>query len=147
MGLDAVVYRNKANLPFDPDAVGAVVDEPTGEYYVPNLDLEPAFEQKFPWETRIAVHKRIGNIAVVAELRERASQVLEDRSVVLSKVLYSGTHCGDSIPVELTPALQDELLLLRRYAEKADFDYLKHFVSDMLELVEAVRRESNPIVF
>ena len=100
MGLDAVVYRNKANLPFDADAVGAVVDESTGEYYVPNLDLEPEFEQRFPWDTRVAVHKRIGNIVLVGTLREQTSQVLEERSIILSKVLYSGTHCGDSIPVE-----------------------------------------------
>jgi hypothetical protein len=71
MGLDAVVYRNKANLPFDADIVGAVVDETTGEYYFPDQNLEPALEREFPRETRIAVQKRIGNIALVAALRRR----------------------------------------------------------------------------
>jgi hypothetical protein len=147
MGLDAVVYRNRVNLPFDPDAVGAVLDKSTGEYYFSDLHLEPAFERKFPRETRIATDKRIGNIDLVSWLRERASQILEDRSIVLTKVLYSGSHSGDSIPVEEACALRDELLQLGRYAEQVDDGYLSQFVTDMLELVEAARQEGNPIVF
>jgi len=127
--------------------VGAILDEPTGEYYVSDLDLESAFEQKFPRETRIAADKRIGNIALVSWLRERASLVLKDRSIVLSKVLYSGSHSGDSIPVEQTLALRDELLQLGGSVEQPDRDHMKQFVTDMLELVDAARREGNPIVF
>ena len=52
MGLDAIVYRHKANLPFDPDSVGAVLDESTGEYYFPDPVLESAREREFPRETR-----------------------------------------------------------------------------------------------
>jgi len=44
MGLDAVVYKSKSNLAFDPDSVGAVLDARTGEYYVP----EAATEEKLP---------------------------------------------------------------------------------------------------
>ena len=33
MGLDAVVYLKKTNLPFDADALGALLDSTTGEYY------------------------------------------------------------------------------------------------------------------
>jgi hypothetical protein len=125
MGLDAVVYRKRANLPFDPDAVGAVVDEQTDEYYVPDLDVEPACEEKFPRDTRIALHKWIGNIALVAELRERASELLDDRrSIVLSKVLCSGTPGGDSISLGLTPVLHAQLLRLGRYAEQTGDDFL-----------------------
>ena len=127
--------------------VGAILDEPTGEYYVSDLDLESAFEQKFPRETRIAADKRIGNIALVSWLRERASLVLKDRSIVLSKVLYSGSHSGDSIPVEQTLALRDELLQLGGSVEQPDRDHMKQFVTDMLELVDAARRVGNPIVF
>jgi hypothetical protein len=85
MGLNAVVCRSKANLSFDADAVGAVVDESTGEYYLSDPNLEPAFEREFPLETRIAVQRRIGNIALVAALREDAKRVLEDHSIILSK--------------------------------------------------------------
>jgi hypothetical protein len=72
---------------------------------------------------------------------------LKDRSILLSKVLYSGSHSGDSIPVEQTLALRDELLQLKDSVEQPDCDHMKQFVSDMLELVEAARQEGNPIVF
>jgi len=72
---------------------------------------------------------------------------LEDTSIVLSKVLYSGNHSGDWIPLEQTFALRDELLQLGRYAKESDCDCLKQFVIDMLELVEAAKREGHPIVF
>ncbi len=54
MGLDAVVYRSKKNLPFDADALGATLDSSTGEYCF----SDPAVERKFLLETRIAVEKR-----------------------------------------------------------------------------------------
>jgi len=147
MGLDAVVYRSKKSLPFEHDTVGAILDVPTGEYDVPDRALEPAFEQKFPRESRIAANKRIGNLALVSWLRERAFLVLKDRSIVLSKVLYSGSHSGDSIPVEQTIELRNELLQLGGSVEQPDREHMKQFVTDMLELVEAARREGNPIVF
>ena len=80
-------------------------------------------------------------------LREQTSQILEEGSIVRSQVLYSGTHCGDAIPVEQMLPLQDELFRLAHYAEQSDFPHLKQFVTDMLELVEAAKREGNPIVF
>jgi hypothetical protein len=147
MGLDAIVYRSKANLPFDADVVGAVVDETTGEYYFPDQNLESALEREFPWETRIAVRKRIGNIALVAAVRENAGEILGGDSIILSKVLYSGTHSGDSIPLDLISALEGELFRLRRYADQNEVDHLKRFVTDMLDLVGGAKREGNPIVF
>jgi hypothetical protein len=147
MGLDAIVYRSKANLPFDADVVGAVVDETTGEYCFPDQNLESALEREFPWETRIAVRKRIGNIALVAAVRENAGEILGGDSIILSKVLYSGTHSGDSIPLDLISALEGELFRLRRYADQNEVDHLKRFVTDMLDLVGGAKREGNPIVF
>jgi hypothetical protein len=119
----------------------------TGEYYVPDPNLEPAFEREFPRETRIAVRKRIGNIALVGALREDAKRVLEDHSIILSKVLYSGTHCGDSIPLDLISALETELFRLQHYADQNHVEYLKRFVTDMQDLIAGAKREGNPIVF
>ena len=73
MGLDALVYRNKANLPFDADAVGAEFNSITGEYYF----ADDAVEQRYPYETRVAISKSIGNITLVGRLREEAQAVLE----------------------------------------------------------------------
>ena len=147
VGLDARVYRSKANLPFDPDSVGAVLDDSTGEYYFPDLALEPIRESEFPRDTRIAVKRRIGSMTLVATLREEAERVLDSHSIIVSKVLYSGTHGGDSIPCDLIPALENELLLLGRFANENDSRHLKQFISDMTELAAASKSEGNPIVF
>jgi hypothetical protein len=147
MGLDAVVYRSKANLPFDADAVGAVLDISTGEYYFADPAVEPAREREFPRETRIAVHKRIGNIAAVAALRNSCERLLNGDSIILSKVLYSGTHCGDSVPVCLMSQLEEELTVLQRYSENNADEALMQFVADLQDLAAAASSQSNPIVF
>jgi hypothetical protein len=118
MGLDGCVYRSKANLPFEPESVGAVLDIATGEYYFADPNIETAREREFPADSRIAVKKRLGNVALVAFLKATADRFLGSQSLVVSKVLYSGTHCGDCIPVDLISELQSELGLLRRHAKE-----------------------------
>jgi|ERR1043166_9318847 hypothetical protein len=141
MGLDAFVYRNKENLPFDADALGASFDATTGEYYFE----DPQLDKKFSLEMRTAIEKRIGNIDLVAHLRHLAQQILDENSVVLSRVLYSGSHTGDSLDAQFFPSLENELSLLRN-ATRSSHD-MKLFVDDMCELVTAAKKEGNPIVF
>lgn len=143
MGLDALVYRNKANLPFDADAVGAEFNSITGEYYF----ADDAVEQRYPYETRVAISKSIGNITLVGRLREEAQAVLDEDSVVLSKVLYSGTHTGDTLDSRVFARLERELSSLARHAGQTGSERLQRFASDMNELLAAARAENNPIVF
>jgi hypothetical protein len=143
MGLDAIVYRKKENLPFDADAAGAEFNSITGEYYF----ADDAIEKRFPYEDRVAVSKRIGNINLVAALREEAQSVLDEDSVVLSKVLYSGTHAGDTLDSRVFAQLERELSSLAQQAEQTGSQRLKQFAADMKELLAAARAENNPIVF
>ncbi len=143
MGLDAVVYRNRNNLPFDPDGEGAEFNSVTGEYYF----ADDAMEERFPYETRVAISKAIGNIARVDRLREEAQAVLDEDSVVLSKVLYSGTHTGDTLDSRMFVRLERELSSLARHAGQTGSERLKQFASDMSDLLAAARAENNPIVF
>ena len=143
MGLDAIVYRKKENLPFDADAAGAEFNSITGEYYF----ADDAIEKRFPYEDRVAVSKRIGNINLVAALREEAESVLDEDSVVLSKVLYSGTHAGDTLDSRVFAQLERELSSLAQQAEQTGSQRLKQFAADMKELLAAARAENNPIVF
>jgi hypothetical protein len=143
MGLDATVYRKKENLPFDADAVGALLDGITGEYYF----SDAALDRMFPADMRRAVKKRIGNITSVSEIRQQVAKVLDEDSVVLSKVLYSSTHCGDVLGKQFFPGLEQELSLLGAHAEKDDFEQMRQFVADMNELMAAAKNEGNPIVF
>ena len=142
MGLDAVVYRSKRSLPFDPEAVGAVLEPTTGEYYFD----EPSQEKAYPSDSRTAVDKRLGNVSAIAELRAIAERVLGRESVVCCKVLYSGSHSGDPIPPSYLEQLRNELARLHAGAD-SESSLLAEFLADMKELIAAAVSEGNPIVF
>jgi|SRR3984893_8318354 hypothetical protein len=141
MGLDVHVFLNKQHLPFDADELGAEFDQETGEYFFYDIELD----RKYSLEARMACHKRIGNIAAVAELRDEAGRVLDEASVVVSKVLYSGTHSGDCLKSEVFADLEQELALLRSASHVSES--MQEFVRDMEELMSAAKAEGNPIVF
>ncbi len=140
MGLDAHVFLSKAHLPFDADALGAEFDADTGQYFFSNAELD----RKYSLEARTTCAKRIGNIAAVEHLREEARRVLDESSVLLSKVIYSGTHCGDTLSGELFSALEQELVLLRSGKPSSP---MFEFIRDMEDLINAAKVEGNPIVF
>jgi hypothetical protein len=120
------------------------VEELTGEVY---LDYDtPGLTPK---DVR-AIHKRLGNMASMAALRDQVGDILgisARQSLLLNKVLYSGTHGGDVIPVEDRDRLKDEILLIREKPNPQVSPELDTFLSDMEELVAASERHGNPIVF
>ena len=140
MGLDAYVFLSKAHLPFDADALGAELDPETGEYF---LD-DDVFFRRYSFDARTTCHKRIGNIALVAQLREEARRVLDENSVVRSKVIYSGSHCGDTLKSDLFQDLQRELVVL---SSGQPSSAMLEFIRDMGDLINAATVEGNPIVF
>ena len=140
MGLDAFVFRSKEHLPFDAQALGAEFDAETGEYFFYDVELD----RKYSLEARTACHKRIGNITAVTQLRAEARRVLGEESMVLSRVLYSGTHSGDTLKVESIPALKRELARLQSAAPSLA---MLEFIRDLEELARVAKAEGNPIVF
>jgi len=91
------------------------------------------------------IAKRIGNIALVAFLRDEVEKIGKSTfPIVLGKVLYSGTPCGDAIPARDVAALSRELKSFERHQLTRE---LGDFVVDMKELCEASLATGNPIVF
>ena len=139
MSLDAVVFKNLKTMqaefgdgPFD-------VELQTG-------DIEPSAGSplKLPLGATYAADKWLGNVAGIGELRELVEEIFQDRkSVVLERVIYSGSHSGDVLEISYLAQLRAELDILRRN----DAGIIQRFVSDMDELVAAAEREGNPIVF
>jgi hypothetical protein len=95
-----------------------------------------------PGEQELA-SMRVGNVAHVAFLRDLALRSLGSQSLVASKVLYSGTHCGDSISVADLEPLARELEVL---ADSPDTE-MQTFASQMGDLVRAASKNETPIVF
>jgi hypothetical protein len=146
MGLDAAVYLRLEELPFTNDDLRFItVDPRTGE-----LDFEDAALSR-TWRDRVrAAEKRIGNIALVNLLKSELERILGESSsgtLLISKVLYSGTHSGDIISREDLGSLKHEIALVRGIAGHQKSFELDSFLADMEELVTASERHGNPIVF
>ena len=90
-----------------------------------------------------AIRRRLGNVSGVGYLWERASKLLPANSVIVEKVIYSGSHAGDELPVEFVPSMKEELGVL---ADDADPD-MRDFVRSMSELADAATEQGNPICF
>jgi hypothetical protein len=109
MGLNAMVYRNRAHLRFDPEKLGFAFDVRTGEYYPQKIKPEDPGE-----DTVVALSRRLGNVNTIGVLADAIRRSLGPDSILQSTVLYSGTHAGDIIGLDSLSRLSGELEELRR---------------------------------
>jgi hypothetical protein len=142
MGLNAVVYRNREHLPFNPDQLGATLDKRTGEYYV--LDNTSG---DLDQEAVVALSRRLGNVNAIEELADTVRRLIGPKSLLESRVLFSGTHAGDVIELDSMRQLSNELEQVRRKANVRHESVLSEFVRSMEDLVNVAVTEGNPIVF
>ena len=140
MGLDAVVYTDKENLDLGSDGQSAKHDKKTGEVYFDDDGLSRKHRSKLR-----GAHRRLGNISSIAALRYEVGQLLGPQSVLLEKVLYSGTHCGDVLSSESLPKLSAELVSIRKAGQRSPL--LDELITSLEDLVRAAVSQRNPIVF
>ncbi|HUO27180.1 MAG TPA: hypothetical protein VMU61_16050 [Candidatus Aquilonibacter sp.] len=146
MGLDAAVYKRLEELPFTKEDLRFVaVDPRTGQ-----VDFEDAALFR-AWSDKVkVVEKRIGNIALVSLLRAEMEKILGAQSsgtLLIRKVLYSGTHSGDIISKEDLSSLKHEIASVRKTTGQQLSPEVESFLADMEELIAASERHGNPIVF
>jgi hypothetical protein len=140
MGLDAVVYRNRKDIRLGRDEQFAQCDPERGEVYFENDGLSRKHRAKL-----MASKHRLGNIAEISALREEAIRMTGSDSIIVLKVFYSGTHCGDAIPLKSLPALSAELVsILKAGKHPPEFAQLANCLQDLIHTANA---ERNPIVF
>ena len=97
----------------------------------------------------VLLHHRLGNISLIGLLRSELHQVPLRFPILLTKVLYSGSHAGDFLSFRLVPALQTELEALADFrcsTREAD-GFMSDFRTQMLELVAASLSVTKPIAF
>lgn len=165
MGLDASVYCNcvgkgRLNTPHPfPDLL--YIDE-DGRPEIRSDDFEKQLAHD-TWQAVsacsyadcILVHHYLGNIARVEHLRRNvedlSSEPGREYPVVWSRVIYSGTHCGDRLNREQVEVLESEVQRLRSRitgtGSDADRARLEYFLTQLEELIEASRLTGNPICF
>ncbi len=137
MGLSARVYTHFKRLSAAIDLDQLSVDPDTGE-------VTSESNEQF-----IALEKEFGNVSMIAWLASRMTDLLFDvpTSVLLSKVLYSGSHSGDFISSSDFPALQREIDVIRHRCGESQVPEIDRFLAKLEELIQTAQEESNPIVF
>jgi hypothetical protein len=143
MSLDAFVYRNCKNLPAHLREKVAT-DPGSGALYFRNA----ADYKLYPLSELEACDEHIGNIALVAFIREEIAQAFGHQDSLLStKVVYNGTHAGDSIPFFEIDQLSREIDELEKMTTSSQSAELAKFIEQMRNLIVAAIREGNGIVF
>jgi hypothetical protein len=146
--------RGRLRTPPRPDW-GVHVDAEGGRSpTTQDLDEEIAFDT---WNYRgacehedgVLLHHYLGNIALIALLRELLNGHVDRLPVIVKKVIYSGTHAGDSLSLETVGHLGAELEALARIHDKdpTNESFLRNFERQLRELVECARTIAKPIVF
>ena len=142
MGLDAGVYKNLRDVPEELRKQVRLDDAVTGEInYVDDL-WQPGHTRK----DLFAIDIRIGNVWTVADLRYEVETRMPGKSVIMNAVIYSGSHAGDFVPFDQLDKLEEEVKFLKAYPEPLPSN-LQEFLNEMTMLIDAARREQNPIVF
>ena len=104
MGLDAVVYKNREVVDLGRHASEALVEPETGEIY---FDEQQSYRD-YPKGYFEAVRFRIGNVAAVAELLDEVRKLAGSNSFIETRVLFSGSHSGDTIATgEFSPLARE----------------------------------------
>ena len=140
MGLDAVVYRNRKHLQLGPDEETAQLIPDTGQVYFDNDETS-----RRHYDQLKAADIRLGNISKIAELRDEMIQLAGTTNMLYQKVLYSGSHSGDFVPLDELRLMLDEIRSVRRTGKPSK--ELRRFLDQMEELIRTATNESNPIVF
>jgi len=159
MGLDATVYcdcleRGRLRVPPRPEWNVYVGEEGARYPGVKAHNQQIAFDS---WDLRVAcehecgvlLHHHLGNIALIALFRKILQPHADRLPVLTTKVIYSGTHCGDFLATTQVEELAVEVEILSRVlcAEPRDEQFLRDFEQQLRSLIECSRRVHKPIAF
>jgi hypothetical protein len=145
MGLDIVVFKSKKNLDIDEKNYKFFeVDEETGEVYIAD---ENKFNSSLLEEDVVAISYRIGNLTAVSQLYKSIATIIRnDKSIVLNKILYNGTHCGDTIKYADLKPLEAEINYILSRLDDDNLE-VKDFALGILKVLKVAKEQNNPLVF
>ncbi|MGA2435138.1 MAG: hypothetical protein ABSG25_07610 [Bryobacteraceae bacterium] len=161
MGLDATVYCNCYELgkvhtpPPQPDLI--YIDDKTGQlklrWDAPGADQHQFYE----WLASACEHgplgefvtHRFGNVARIGFLRQLFARTPQRFPILLSKVLYNGTHAGDVLNLADIEELAIEMASVRNIhcADAGEEEMLRQFETQMMDLIRGARSVGKPIIF
>lgn len=157
-GLDATVYCNcfeMASLKEQPPCPSVFVsNDGSLDCRSENLNTLLAFDQ-WRWHracehpSGVLLHHRIGNLAQVGLLRAELERDAMAFPILLTKVLYSGTHGGDYLTIDDITRVKVELGRLACFvcSDHRKQEFIDWFCRQMNDLVKASTSVGKPISF
>jgi hypothetical protein len=161
MGLDAFVFcdcHEKGRLRTPPPAGVSLKLEADGS--LGRVSDDGTIESDLSWDDwrerracehagGILLHHRLGNISLIGLLRSELQREPSRFPILLTQVVYNGSHGGDYIAVETIPALQRELELLGEFrsSTREAAGFMAQFHAQMSELAATARTITKPIAF
>lgn len=161
MGLHVSVFCNcyeTGNIRIPPPQPELVyIDEETGQVSL-RWDEPGADQHRFhEWlgsacehgPTGQLVFQYLGNIARISFIRELFEQTPKHFPLLLSKVVYNGIHCGDSLTLADVENIALEMALVGTLhcADPVQENQLRTFEAQMEDLIQGARSVQKPIVF
>jgi len=160
MGVDGYVACDciEKGIARVPAAIAGLVkiDADTGSNYLDSMDKR--FRQVYsqwraskpcPHDGFMLMVQRLGSAAGIASFRKILADGLHDPTmevrILWSKVLYSGVHSGDSLPVKSVARLQADLKVAQQLAK--DDPVFHRFLKKLGDLVDASLRVGKPLSF
>jgi hypothetical protein len=159
MGLDACVYCNcfeTGKLKQQPPLTDRVyVTEDGGlNYRCDDLEqtmlfdrwlLESACEHR---NGRLLLHY-LGNMSLIAFVRDQLQRQAERFPILLEKVVYNGIHGGDWLAFEEVLQLEREVLQLDTFVvdDSTEQHWIDEFRDKLVELIDAAKSVRKPISF
>lgn len=159
MGLDACVYCNcfetgkLRQQPPLPDRV-FVMDDGSLDYRCDDLEqtmlfdrwlLEEACEHRNGW---LLLH-HLGNMSLIAFVRDQLHRQAERFPILLEKVVYSGIHGGDWLAFGEVVQLEKEVSQLQTFVvdDPKEQHWIDEFRDKLVELIDAAKSVRKPISF
>jgi hypothetical protein len=158
VGLDAWVNcdcfeRGRLRTPARPEWRVYVDDDGGRATANTDLDQQIAFDswdrEACEHESGQLLHHYVGNISLIGLFRQLLLPMVDRIPIITTKVIYSGTHCGDRLALDEVTRLAEEINVLSQvHGENLrDEQFLRHFEQQLRELVECSLRVRKPIVF
>jgi len=144
MGITAIIYNTEREIieKYKISKLLLSIDEKTGEIYIKDnitIKTDSIFNN-------IHLEITLGNLTKIQYLFFEFKEVLMDDSIILSKILYNGSHSGDIIQNSDLSNLHNEIVKLKKHYLNKNKE-INIFINAVETLVKAAEETNNPIVF
>jgi hypothetical protein len=89
-------------------------------------------------------HVFLGNISAIADVRQELKHLLASDSLLLTRVVYDGTHTGDSLASAELPELLAEISVAE---QQRPSPHTLEFLRKLRQIAQVAQQHRRPLMF